>query len=143
MAKILFFFFFFWGGGALIYFFVKKLEYAGKSSILKKVGVSKLIELKESRSLSDLQTVNPNHVLFGNIICLECYRLDYLFISNNMQKLAKNVDILNALSTNHSSLFCSFLMLSNISRGYGVWKFNNSLISNTNFLVEKKTLIQK
>ena len=137
MAKILYF----WG--ALISFLDQKLESADKSSILENVGVSKLIELKESRSLSDLQTVNPNHVLFGNIICLECYRLDYLFISNNMQKLAKNVDILNALSTNHSSLFCSFLMLSNISRGYGVWKFNNSLISNTNFLVEKKTLIQK
>ena len=90
-----------------------------------------------------LQTVNPKHVLFGNIICLKCCRLDYLFISNNMQKLAKKVNILNALSANHFPLFCSVLILSNISRGYGVQKFNNSLIWNTNFLVEKKTLIQK
>ena len=57
-----------------------------------------------------------------------------------MQELAKNVIILNALSTDHSPLFCSFP--SNISRGRGLWKYNNSLISNTNFVDEMKTLIQ-
>ena len=44
-------------------------------------------------------------------------RLDDLIILNNMQESAK---ILNALSTDHSSLFCSFLNLSNISRGRGL-----------------------
>ena len=73
----------------------------------------------------------------------ERQRLDYLFISNNMQESVKNVKILNALSTDHSPLFCSFLNLTNISRGCGLWKFNNSLISNTNFVDEMKTLIQK
>ena len=38
-------------------------------------------------------------------------RLDYLLISNNMQELVKNVKILNALSTDHSPLFSSFLNL--------------------------------
>ena len=60
-----------------------------------------------------------------------------------MQESVKNVKILNALSTDHSPLFCSFLNLTNISRGRGLWKFNNSLISNTNFVDEMKTLIQK
>ena len=60
-----------------------------------------------------------------------------------MQESAKNVKILNALSTNHSPLFCSLLDLSNISRGRGLWKFNNSLISNSNFVDEMKTVIQK
>ena len=54
-----------------------------------------------------------------------------------MQESVKNVKILNALLTDHSSLFCSFLKLTNTSRGRRLWKFNNSLISNT------KTLIQK
>ena len=67
-------------------------------------------------------------------------RLDYLFISNNMQESVKNVKVLNALSTDHSPLFCSFLNLTNNSRGRGLWKFNNSLISNTNFVNEMKTL---
>ena len=60
-----------------------------------------------------------------------------------MQESAKNVKIRNALSTDHSPLFSSFLNLSNISRGRGLWKFNNSLISITNFVDEMKTLIQK
>ena len=60
-----------------------------------------------------------------------------------MQESAKNVKILNALSTNHFPLFCSFLNLSNISRGCGLWKFNNSLISNSNFVDEMKTFTQR
>ena len=60
-----------------------------------------------------------------------------------MQESAKNVKILNALSTDHSPLFCSFLNLSNTSRGCGLWKFNDCLISNTHFVDEMKPLIQK
>ena len=60
-----------------------------------------------------------------------------------MQESVKNVKILNALSTDHSPLFCSFLNLTNISKGRGLWKFNNSLISNANFVDGMKTLIQK
>ena len=60
-----------------------------------------------------------------------------------MQDSVKNVKILNALSTDHSPLFCFFLNLTNISRGRGLRKFNNSLISNTIFVDEMKALIQK
>ena len=59
-----------------------------------------------------------------------------------MQESAKNVKILNALLTDYSPLFCSFLNLSNISRVRAYLKFNNSLISNTNFAHEMKILIQ-
>ena len=60
-----------------------------------------------------------------------------------MQESVKNVKILNALSTDHSLLFCSVLNFTNISGGRGLWKFNNSLISNNNFVDEMKRLIQK
>ena len=60
-----------------------------------------------------------------------------------MQELTKNAKLLDVLSTDHSLLFCSFLNLSSISRDRGLWKFNNSLISNSNFVDEMKTLIQK
>ena len=59
-----------------------------------------------------------------------------------MQESVENVKILNALSTDHSSLFCSFLNLTSFSRGCGLSKFSNSLISNTNFVDEMKTLIK-
>ena len=56
-----------------------------------------------------------------------------------MQELAKNFKKLNDLSMDYSPLFCSFLSLSNVSRGLNLWKFNNSLISNNNFVDEMKT----
>ena len=129
-------------------FFDQKLESAGGNPILKKLAVSKLIELKESLNLCDIWRIrNPKSKAFTfrqrHFSGILQRRLDYLFISNNMQESVKNVKILNALSTDHSPLFCSFLNLTNISRGRGLWKFNNSLISNTNFVDEMKTLIQK
>ena len=129
-------------------FFDQKLEFAGGNPILKKLAGSKLIELKGSLNLCDIwQIRNPQSKTFTFRQChfsgILQRGLDYLFIPNNMQELAKNVKILNSLSTDHSPLFCSFLSLSNISRGRGLWKFNNSLISNSNFVDEMKTLIQK
>ena len=59
-----------------------------------------------------------------------------------MQELATIVKTTNTLSMNHYPLFCSFLNLNNISRCRGIWKFNNFLISNTNFVNEIKTVIQ-
>ena len=60
-----------------------------------------------------------------------------------MQEPAKNFEILNTLSTDHFSLFCCFLYLTNISRGRGLWNFNNFLTSNINFVDEMKALFQK
>ena len=36
-------------------------------------------------------------------------RLNYLFISNSLQKTISNVDILNASSTDRFLIFCSFI----------------------------------
>ena len=60
-----------------------------------------------------------------------------------MRESAKNDKILNALSTEYSPLFCSFINLRNISRGRNLWNSNNSLVSNTNFVDEMKALIKK
>ena len=109
--------------------------------------------LKESLRLCDIwriwnsksKTFTPKHLLFGNAISLEFLqrRLDYLFVSSNIQEPAKNARILNALSINHFLLLCSFLNLSNISSSHGLWKFNHSLIWNTNFVDEMKILYSK
>ena len=64
-------------------------------------------------------------------------RLDYLLISNNTQESAKDVKILNALSTDHFPLFCFFLNLSNTLEVAVFGRFNNFLISNTNFVDEQ------
>ena len=61
-------------------------------------------------------------------------RLDYIFIYHNFQEVVQNSEILGAISTDHSSLFCSFQHFSKLKKGSGLWKFNNSLVSNKYFI---------
>ena len=122
--------------------FDQKLGSAGGKPILKKLAVSKLIELKESLNLCDIWQIRSAQS--KKFTFWQCHfsrnfkrRINYLFISNSMQISAKSVKILNF------PLFCFFLNLGNISIGSGLWKFRNSLISNNIFVDEMKTLIQK
>ena len=97
-------------------FFDQKLESAGGNPILKQLPVTNILELKESLNLCDIYRIkNPKSKAFTfrqrHFSGILQRRLDYLFISNNMQELVKNVKILNALSTDQSPLFYSFLNL--------------------------------
>ena len=61
-------------------------------------------------------------------------RFDYVFILHNFQEVVKDSEILGAMSTDHSTLFCSFQRFNKLKRGSGLRKFNNSLISNKYFI---------
>ena len=61
-------------------------------------------------------------------------RLDYIFISHNFQEVVKDLEILCTMSTDHSALFCSFQRFNKLKKGSGLWKFNNSLVSNEDFI---------
>ena len=54
--------------------------------------------------------------------------LDYLFISNNIQEFILDIDIIPAISSDHSSILISFSKKKK-KKSYGFWKFNNSLLS--------------
>ena len=62
-------------------------------------------------------------------------RLDYFFVSNSVQEAIKSTDILAAFSTDHSPIFIS---LSKSNESKGLWKFNNSLISNEDYVKKMK-----
>ena len=51
---------------------------------------------------------------------------------------------MSALSTNHLPVFCSISKRNefNKGKGKGLWKFNNSLIYNTDFVKQMKQLIE-
>ena len=49
---------------------------------------------------------------------------------------------MNTFSTDHSPVFCSFIKCLNCTKGPRFWKFNNSLISNSDFVYEIKTFFQ-
>ena len=62
--------------------------------------------------------------------------MDNFFLSQNVQERTRNLDILNVVSTDHSPVFCSLLNCTDFSKGPGIWKFNNSLIFDCNFVKE-------
>ena len=68
-------------------------------------------------------------------------RLDYIFVSENLHERTRNVDILNAVSTDHSPVFCSFVNSTEFRKGPAIWKFSNSLIFYRNFVKEMKCFI--
>ena len=67
--------------------------------------------------------------------------MDYIFVSQDLQERTRNVDILNAVSTDHSPVFCSLVNSTEFRKGPGIWKFNNSLIFDRNFVKEMKCFI--
>ena len=76
---------------------------------LKKHSVSHIIKILETFDLCDIwQIRNPKTISFTfRQKHFSGVRLDYIFISNSLQETISNVDILNALSTDHSPVFCS------------------------------------
>ena len=76
-------------------------------------------------------------------------RLDYIFISSSLQESVKKTNkqkkkktgILNALSSNHSLVFCSFVNNDTFVPGWGIWIFNNSLLFNA-FVKKLKSHIE-
>ena len=128
-------------GGDFNFYFNEKLETSGGSPLLKKHSISKFLEIKESLNLCDLWRVrNPKMKTFTfrqhHFSGLIQRRLDYLFISQKLQESVKKIQILSSFSSYHSPILASFV-ISNVSlRRPGLWKFNNSLVTNAKFVEE-------
>ena len=127
--------------------FDRNLESAGGNPLLKKHSLSEIIKLNENFNLCDIWRVrNPHKKLFTfrqkHFTGIIQRRLDYIFVSNVLQESVKKTEILNALSSDHSPVFCSFVNNDIFARGSGVWKFNNSLLLNTEFVKKLKTHIK-
>ena len=127
--------------------FDRKLESAGGNPLLKKHSLSEIIKLNENLNLCDIWRVrNPHKKLFTfrqkHFTGIIHRRLDCIFVSNVLQEPVKKTEILNALSSDHSPVFCSFVNNDIFARGSGVWKSNNSLLLNTEFVKKLKTHIK-
>jgi exonuclease III len=68
-------------------------------------------------------------------------RLDMIFISSNLLNITKKCSIDLGHKTDHSSVKVTF-QLSNFKRGKGIWKFNNSLLHDKNYINLIKTTIK-
>jgi hypothetical protein len=68
-------------------------------------------------------------------------RLDMIFISTNLLNLINKCYIDLGHKSDHSSVKVDF-KLSNFKRGKGIWKFNNSLLHDKNYITLIKTTIK-
>ena len=130
--------------------FICRSNFRGKSGnpCLKKQSFSKLIHIKEKLNLCDIWRIrNPKAKQYT--FRQQCFsgfiqrRLDYIFISQNFQEIAKHAEILKTISTDHSSVLSTFQNLNQGQRRPVLWKFNNSLICNGEYVLRLKVLINK
>ena len=70
-------------------------------------------------------------------------RLDYIFISNNIQEYFKKVSILPSFCSDHSPISCILESSSKIQLGKNFWKFNSSLINDEKYLTQMKQHISE
>ena len=129
-------------------FLGRSLGAKGGNPCIKKQSLSKLLQIKEKLNLCDTWRIrNPKAKQYTfrqqyiSDFIQRC--LDYILISQNFQEIAKHTEILNTISIDHSPVLCSFQNLNQCQRGVGLWKFNNSLVSNEEYVLRLKELINK
>ena len=70
-------------------------------------------------------------------------RLDYIFISKNIQEYFKKVSILPSFSSDHSPISCILESSSKIQLEKNFWKFNSLLINDEKYVTQMKQYISE
>ena len=102
--------------------------------------------MKDSRDLIDIWRIrNPytRRFTFRQKTPLIQRRLDYFLISDISQENVKNVEVISAICTDHSSIMLRFSNLEKYNRGSSYWKFNNALLSDTMYINSMKEKIDE
>ena len=124
-------------GGDFNFFLDTKLEAKGGKPVLKKHSIAKIIEIRDISRIRNPNlkrfTFRQNH--FSGYIQR---RLDFFFISNTLQEATKLTDILAVFYTDHSPVTFKVSKLNHLTKGNGLWKFNNSLTSNKDYIEKMK-----
>ena len=71
------------------------------------------------------------------------HRLDYVFISKNIQKYFEKASILPSFCSDHSPISCILEPSSQIQLGKNFWNFNSSLINNEKYVTQMKQHINE
>ena len=105
-----------------------------------------LKQLIESLDLVDIWRVrNPNKRKYTwrqPTPPVHC-RLDYFLISNTLQDLTLNADVLPSFRSDHSGIYINIKDTQRANRGRGYWKFNSQLLSNDDFTETLKRNIEQ
>ena len=123
------------------------LDKKGSSSAPRKIAIASIECFQEEFDLVDIWHVkNPGIKRFTwcqnspQIFC----RLDYWFISNNLQDWIKSTDIIPALRTDHSAIM--LVVEDNEvkqAKGRGFWKMNCAILDDSCYIEEISNLLPK
>ena len=129
-------------GGDLNLIFDKSLDALSGKPTLKKNAIVKLKSLMGKLELVDIWRLqNPvlNKFTWKSSNPFKMRRLDFFLISDDMQCNVKLCEILHGIQNNHLPIL---LKISSIPEsGPGYWKFNSSLLNDSDFVDSIKTLI--
>ena len=92
-------------------------------------------ENPEKRIFTWKRKLNDNTVQMG--------RLDYFLVSENLIRFTSEENICPGYRTDHSLVSIKICFTEKEKRGRTYWKFNNSLLSNTDFITEVKKAFLK
>ena len=125
-------------------FFSSKLETRGSKRITKRKSIIKLVDIKESLDICDIWRIrNPKRQNFtfrqNHSTGFIERQLDYIFVSNCLQKFVIYTDVLTAISTNHFPVLIS-LSNKNSDDSRGLWKYNSSLVYDEFYVKNMKKL---
>ena len=128
-------------------FFDMNLDTSGGCPTLKKKSISKILQLLEQNNLVDIWRIrNPSSKRFtfrkNHFSGFIQRRLDYIFISNNMQEYAQNIDILPSFCSDPSPILCTLQKSHEFDKGKSFWKFNSSPIKDDEFVNQLKEHIK-
>lgn len=73
---------------------------------------------------------------------IQC-RLDYWLISDSIFDKVKNADIIPSIRSDHSAITLMFQNISNLQKGPSFWKFNCSLLSDSNYVTEMRNKLRE
>ena len=61
-------------------------------------------------------------------------RIDYFLVSNTIAVNVKRAEIRPSIAPDHKAIFFSFEIQGEFKRGPGLWKFNNQLLEDQNYI---------
>ena len=126
-------------GGDMNVIFDILLESDGGNPSLKTTTLSRLEFLLQSYELCDIWRIrnkNTKRYTYRQGTPFIQRRLDYIFVSSDLQDCVKSIDVIPSVNTDHSAVYLQIRVLNENRRGRSYWKFNNSLLSD-NVYIEK------
>lgn len=105
----------------------------------------KVLELMKDLQLVDYYRIlNPSKKVFTwrKRNPLKQGRLDYILISESLSNMVETISIKPGYRSDHSSVLLE-LKFNKFIRGRGLWKFNNSLLTDKTFIEKVKQTILK